>query len=186
MGVSKATLPFGDEVLLQRVVRLLGDLVDSIVVVAAQDQALPDLPSTVMVVHDERPDRGPLEGIRSGLQAVGEDVEAVFVTACDTPFIKGAFVNHLFDSLAGYQVVVPKEDRFYHPLAAIYRRDVLATVEQLLNEDQLRPSSLFQAVATREIPIDLLRDVDPQLSTLRNLNHPEQYQQALRDARFSK
>ena len=44
MGVPKATLPFGPETMLQRVVRLLGTVVSPIVVVAARGQELPELP----------------------------------------------------------------------------------------------------------------------------------------------
>ena len=61
MGVPKATLPFGPETMLQRVVRLLSTVVDPIVVVAARDQQLPELPSGVINTVDEREQRGPLE-----------------------------------------------------------------------------------------------------------------------------
>jgi len=44
MGVPKATLPFGPETMLQRVVRLLGTVVAPVVVVAAREQQLPELP----------------------------------------------------------------------------------------------------------------------------------------------
>ena len=43
MGSSKALLPFGSETMLQRVVRLLGEVVSPMVVVAAVDQELPDI-----------------------------------------------------------------------------------------------------------------------------------------------
>ena len=59
MGVPKATLPFGPETMLQRVVRLLGTVVSPIVVVAAREQSLPQLPDGVMVAHDEREQRPP-------------------------------------------------------------------------------------------------------------------------------
>ena len=45
MGVAKATLPFGPETMLQRVVRLLGTTVSPIAAVAARDQVLPELPA---------------------------------------------------------------------------------------------------------------------------------------------
>jgi molybdopterin-guanine dinucleotide biosynthesis protein A len=54
MGVPKATLPFGPETMLQRVVRLLGTVVSPVVVVAAQGQPLPKLPDEITVTHDER------------------------------------------------------------------------------------------------------------------------------------
>ena len=83
MGVPKATLPFGPETMLQRVVRLLGIVVSPIVVVAARDQVLPQLPDTVGVTRDEREAKGPLEGIRAGLSALPESVDAAYITSCD-------------------------------------------------------------------------------------------------------
>src|SRR5262245_62013278 len=70
MGLPKATLPFGPELMLQRVVRLLASVVQPIVVVAAPRQELPPLPAGVLITHDERDGRGPLEGLLAGLAAV--------------------------------------------------------------------------------------------------------------------
>ena len=60
MGRPKASLSFGDELLLQRVARRLGEAVSPLVVVAAAEQALPELPPEVRVVRDQRPALGPL------------------------------------------------------------------------------------------------------------------------------
>src|SRR6185436_10190434 len=85
MGTSKALLPFGPETMLQRVVRLLGTVVAPIVVVAASDQTLPELPADTIVTRDEREGRGPLEGLRAGLKALPSRVDAAYVTSCDVP-----------------------------------------------------------------------------------------------------
>src|SRR6476620_9886109 len=85
MGTSKAMLPFGPETMLQRVVRLLGTVVSPIIVVAAPEQSLPKLPDEVAVICDEREHRGPLEGLRVGLKALPNFVEAAYVTGCDVP-----------------------------------------------------------------------------------------------------
>ena len=76
MGVPKATLPFGPETMLQRVVRLLGTVADPIVVVGARDQELPALPPAVLITRDERDARGPLEGLRAGLTALPAAADA--------------------------------------------------------------------------------------------------------------
>ena len=81
MGTAKALLPFGPETMLQRVVRLLADVVSPIVVVAAVDQPLPDLPRQVIITRDEQEARGPLEGLRAGLKALPMDVESAYVTS---------------------------------------------------------------------------------------------------------
>src|SRR3954469_20856580 len=83
MGSPKALLPFGPETMLQRVVRLLATVASPIVAVAAREQALPDLPSDVIVTRDEREERGPLEGLRAGLKALPASTEIAYVTSCD-------------------------------------------------------------------------------------------------------
>src|SRR6187551_1813920 len=83
MGTSKAMLPFGSETMLQRVVRLLGTVVSPLVVVAAPEQPLPELPVSVNITRDEREGRGPLEGLCAGLKSLPPDVESAYVTSCD-------------------------------------------------------------------------------------------------------
>jgi molybdopterin-guanine dinucleotide biosynthesis protein A len=179
MGVPKATLPFGPETMLQRVVRLLGTRVTPIVAVAAQDQELPPLPPGVIVARDERESRGPLEGLRAGLKALPESVDAAYVTSCDVPLLEPAFVEHMLALLGEHDIAVMEIDGFTHPLSAVYRRSVLPQVESLLAQERLRPVFLFDAVRTRRVSPDEMRVADPDLRTLRNLNTREDYEAAL-------
>jgi molybdopterin-guanine dinucleotide biosynthesis protein A len=181
MGAPKAMLPFGPETMLQRVVRLLGTTVSPIVAVAAADQVLPALPADVIVARDEREARGPLEGLRAGLKALPESVDAAYVTSCDVPLLEPAFVAHMLALLGDHDIAVMEIDGFTHPLSAVYRRAVLPQVESLLAQDRLRPVFLFDAVRTRRVLPDEMRVVDPDLRTLRNLNTREDYEAALRD-----
>ena len=186
MGLDKATLPFGSELMLQRVIRLMAKVVDlsEIVVVAAPGQSLPSLPPDVIITTDQCPDRGPLEGLAAGLRVVPKSVEAVYATSCDVPLLVPAFVSAMFDYLGDSVIVVPRDGKFCHPLAAVYRPIVLSVVDRLLSENRLRASFLLEEAPTREIPVDELRQVDPQLSTLMNLNYPEDYNAALSAAGF--
>ena len=70
MGRPKAWLPFGDELMLPRVVRILGAVVSPVVVVAAPDQDVPPLPPEIEIVRDPEEGRGPLQGLAAGLEAV--------------------------------------------------------------------------------------------------------------------
>jgi molybdopterin-guanine dinucleotide biosynthesis protein A len=182
MGVAKATLPFGPETMLQRVVRLLGTTVSPIVAVAAADQLLPSLPADVIVTRDEREARGPLEGLRAGLKALPSSVDAAYVTSCDVPLLVPAFVTHMLALLGEHDIAVMEIDGFTHPLSAVYRRSVLPEVESLLAQDRLRPVFLFDAVKTRRVSPDEMRVADPDLRTLRNLNTREDYEAALVEA----
>ena len=181
MGTSKALLRFGSETMLQRVVRLLGEVVTPIVVVAAGDQELPALPSGVIVTRDEREGRGPLEGLRAGLKALPEHVDNAYVTSCDVPLLVPGFVRQILDLASGYDVAVMEIDGFTHPLSAVYRRSTLAHIEDLLAKDRLRPVFLFEAVRTKRVrPAEIT--ADPNLRTLRNLNTREDYERALAEA----
>lgn len=184
MGRDKATLPFGPEMMLQRVVRLMSQVVNphSVVVVAAPMQQLPALPETVIITRDERPCRGPLEGIAAGLCEMPDGIDAVFVTSCDVPLLKPEFVDFMFECLKEHYVAVPVGDNFHHPLAAVYRPQVLPYIQMLLKNDCLRPRLLFDCVPTVEVPEESLRSIDPTLSTLKNLNYPEDYEAALLEA----
>ena len=183
MGTPKALLPFGPETMLQRVVRLLADVAAPIVVVAAIDQPLPELPQQVIIARDQQEGRGPLEGLRAGLKALPPDVEAAYVTSCDVPLLEPAFVREMLDLASGFDIAVMEIDGFAHPLSAVYRRAVLSHVERLLAADRLRPVFLFDSVKTRRVrPGEIT--ADPELRTLRNLNTRAEYERALSEAGF--
>jgi len=185
MGTPKALLPFGPELMLQRVVRLVGEAVRPIVVVAAAEQELPELPPDVLIARDRREYRGPLEGLARGLDALGDACEAVYATACDVPFLRPEFVRRVTELLGDHEIAVPRTEGFYHPLAAVYRSSVRPQIDQLLAADRLRPVFLYELVRTREISAEELLDVDPELKTLRNLNRPEDYRAALEAAKLA-
>ena len=185
MGSSKALLQFGGETMLQRVVRLLGTVVSPLVVVAAPGQEMPALPAFVTVTRDEQEGRGPLEGLRAGLKALPHDVELAYVTSCDVPLLVPAFVERMVQLLGEHDISVMEIDGFAHPLSAVYRRRTLVQVEALLAADRLRPAYLFEAVSTRRVQPAEMAEVDPQLLTLRNLNTPQDYADALAIAGIS-
>ena len=168
--------------MLARVVRLLGEAVGPIVVVAGTGQELPELPSAIRVARDRRPNRGPLEGLAVGLQALGDQPQAAFVAACDVPLLKPAFVRRLIELSVDYEIAVPQVGGFEEPLAAVYRRSVLSKVEALLAAGRLRPAYLFDQVRTRRITAEELTEVDPELQSLANVNSPAEYRAALAKA----
>jgi molybdopterin-guanine dinucleotide biosynthesis protein A len=180
MGQPKAWLPFGAELMLQRVVRLLREAVEPVVVVAAPGQDVPPLPAEVEVVRDEERGRGPLQGLAAGLDALRGRAEAAYLSSCDVPFLRPAFVLRLIELLGDHAICVPRVGDYHHPLAAVYRLEVAESVRQLLAADRLRPFFLFEAVSTRVVEEAELADVDPTFQTLRNLNTPEDYAAALR------
>ncbi len=176
MGQPKAWLPFGNEVLLQRVVRILSEVVSPIVVVAAVGQELPPLPSDVLITRDEREALGPVGGLASGFSALRGQVDAAYVSACDVPLLKPEVVRRICTELGAADIAIPVEGKFPHPLAAIYRLSLEERIHQLLEAGRLRPVFLWEGAQVNQIPIDSLRDVDPDLDSFRNANTPEEYE----------
>ncbi|MCI0701685.1 MAG: molybdenum cofactor guanylyltransferase [Planctomycetia bacterium] len=181
MGRPKAWLPFGDELMLQRVVGVLREVVEPVVVVAAPGQDVLPLPREVEIVRDEIEGLGPLGGLAAGLSALEGKADAAYLSSCDVPFLKVEFVRRIIELLGDASVSVPRVDGFHHPLASCYRITVLPHVHELLSANRLRPVFLFDALPTRVIEADELADIDPRFDSLRNLNTPEEYEEALRE-----
>lgn len=185
MNYPKSLLPFGPELLIERILRVTRLVVNTQVVVSAEGQGLPSLHRDVIRATDQQPDRGPLEGISAGLQAVPDKIDTVFVTSCDVPLLSAEVIHFLFEQMdAESDIVVPQEERFFHPLLAVYRSSVQTEVRSLLSHDKLRPVFLFDRVRTKPIATESLRSVDPDLNCLRNLNHPDEYVECLTESGF--
>jgi molybdopterin-guanine dinucleotide biosynthesis protein A len=165
--------------MLEHVVHLLAEATRPIVVVAAPEQNLPTLPQDLMVVRDAEKGRGPLEGLAAGLAALAGRADAAFASSCDVPFLKPEFVRRLASLMGDHAICVPKVQGRFHPLAAVYRLEVSTAVASLLAENRLRPAFLFDKYPTRFVTEADLADVDPDFRSLRNLNHPEEYEAAL-------
>lgn len=187
MGTSKALLPFGGEVLLQCVVRVLLGEVRPVVVVAARGQDLPDLPDGVVVAWDEYEAMGPLAGLATGLAALREcrepaggsgPVDLAYATATDVPLLRPEFLRQIvrrLEEAPEADLAIVRQGRFYHPLAAAYRCSLEPAIRNLLSDGQLRPVSLVASARAVEIDVEELTAVDPDLESLLNCNTPEEY-----------
>lgn len=184
MRRDKASLPFGGETMLARVMRLVAESVprDQIVLAAAADQTLPPLPWAATVVRDREADQGPLPALIDGLSALPANVSAAFVTACDAPLLAPAFVEALFAALEpDVDAAVPCDGEQLHPLTAVYWPRRVAALRASLDEGE---ASLQRALRSprfrlKELPLEQLRSVDAELRSLLNCNTPEEYQAAL-------
>ena len=180
MGRDKATLPFGETTLLERVVRTLSGVVDEVVVVARRGQTLPTLsaPKPVRIVHDETEDLGPLGGLAPGLSALSAPV--AFASSCDVPFLSPAVVRMLFVALGDRDVAIAQAEGRLHPLCAVYRTSTAEAMRSLVAEGKRRPVDLLARVPYVVVPESALRAADPELRSLDNLNDEAAYRAALR------
>jgi len=181
MGRDKWSLPFGDETLLARTVRAVREVVDEVLVVAREGQEIDD--GDYRIVRDPAEGLGPLAGLVAGLEAMS--AERAFLTSCDVPFLKPAYVRRMLERSRGHPVAVPLLDGYHMSTSAVYGRDVLPIARRLLQEERLRPLFLIREVDALVVNETELRDMDSDLLSFRNCNTPEAYEQALRDAELS-
>ena len=186
MGTPKAALRFGDETLLQRVVRLVREgIAGPTVVVAAPQQELPPLPPDVSTTVDALEGNGPMQGLYAGLKFLADHCDAAFVAGCDHPLLRPEFVRRVCKRLEYGDAAVPLLAGRLHPLTACYRvQPTLPHVAKLLAANRLRVTDLFALINTRLIDETSLREVDPVLDSVRNLNTQEEYHAALREAGY--
>lgn len=188
MGRDKASLPFGVETMLARTMRLVAESVprEQIVLAAAVDQLLPSLPWAATVTRDRAADQGPLPALIDGLAALPANVSAALVTSCDAPLLESAFVEALFAAIdvgieAGVDAAVPDDGSRLYPLNAVYRPSCVASLRAACDASQASLQGALRSLGFRlkELPVEQLRCVDPELRSLLNCNTPEEYQAAL-------
>jgi molybdopterin-guanine dinucleotide biosynthesis protein A len=189
MGRDKAALPFGNETLLARVVRLVSEVADDVVLVAREGQALPERvgqaerdgqASASFVVRDPAEGLGPLAGIAAGLGAIRGP--RALVVACDMPLLRPALARRLLELAREADALVPVVDGFPVPTCAVYSRTVAGRARQLVAARELRPRAFLESVKTRFVAAEELRAVDPALESFRDCDTEEDYRAALRAA----
>ena len=127
----------------------------------------------VIVTTDIVPGCGPLGGLHTALTDARGD--AVFVVACDMPFIDASFVEYLLDLTREADLVVPRTERGYHPLCAAYTRACLSAVARRLADRQLQMTGLMADVETRVVTSEEIDRFGDRNRLLANVNTQAEY-----------
>jgi molybdenum cofactor guanylyltransferase len=168
--------------ILDRQLATLGTVSDDLLIVGsafARDVAQGFQPcgsGAVRCVADIVPGCGPLGGLHAALTAARHDI--LLLVACDMPYVTAAFAEYLL-SLArdGVDVdaVVPRSERGYHPLCAVYTRACLEPAAARLADRRLTLRELVDDVRTRVVPIEEIRRYGDPDRLLANVNTPAEY-----------
>jgi molybdenum cofactor guanylyltransferase len=101
------------------------------------------------------------------------------------PLLHTRFIHRVLAALDDdVDVVLPEVGGFRHPLAALYRTELVDVVERLIARDRMRPAFLFEACRVRRLDGDafladpVLAALDPALDSVLNLNEPSDYEAA--------
>ncbi len=177
MGYDKWRLPVAEQTLLEYIVRpILQDCGE--VVVCCGDRQIDAAIDQVTFVQDEYEACGPLEGIRAGLAKLSSGYEFAYVTACDVPYFYTDVLRLLLDSLADKEAAIPvrggSTERVFG-MTSVYRTSVHEKIGRLVDTKQLRVAQLAQTLDTARVDIEAIREVDPDLNCLSNINTPSEY-----------
>jgi molybdenum cofactor guanylyltransferase len=130
--------------------------------------------AAVLVVRDDLvPGCGPLGGVHTALMRARH--EATFVIACDRPFVTAPRAAHLLTLSATADLLVPRTERRYHPLCAVYRRTCLDVIARRLADRRLKMTDMFSDVCVREVSGHELEAFGDPRRLLANMNTPADF-----------
>jgi len=174
MGEDKAWLDLGGTPAIARILETLEPLFDRTRIIANDPSRFARL--SVPVQSDLRPGSGALGGLHAALKTAKEP--ALFVTACDMPFVTQELVRGLYALLLGFDAVVPWSAKGPDPLCAFYRAGCLPAIEAALDRKDFRVGKFLSGVRVHRVEGEALSRLDPTGEALFNLNTPEDYARA--------
>jgi molybdopterin-guanine dinucleotide biosynthesis protein A len=176
MGRDKAFLPFGNGILIERVIEVVKQVTNDVLLITNSPElyARFGLPMYADVI----PDAGSLGGIYSGL--VYARTPYSLCLACDMPFVKPEFLRSLCETVADVDVVIPKNAEDFQPLCAVYAQACREPIRQRIASGRLKITGFFDQVRVRVIEGEQLARSDPQDVMFFNANTPDEYEQARR------
>jgi molybdopterin-guanine dinucleotide biosynthesis protein A len=135
-----------------------------------------DVPPSTRVVRDIVPGCGPLSGLHAALSSARFD--ATLMLACDMPFVSTALLRHLLSlgtATDAADIVVPRTNRGYHPLCAVYSRACLEPAARRLARGELKLASMFDEMRVRVVTADTLEAFGDPDRLLANVNTSIEY-----------
>ena len=167
-GADKSALIVSGRSILEHQLEAARSVTDDILIVGRTGQAAA-VPG-VRAVTDRVADAGPLGGLDAALAAAHGD--AVLLLACDMPRVTGDFLDALALLAPVADAVVPKTERGYHPLCAVYRRRCHPVVARRLAAGQWKMLELLNDLSVRAVTTHELEPFGDPPRLLANVNTP--------------
>lgn len=143
MGKDKALISIEDRTMLARAVDFCSLFCDEVLISSDQETHKTE---GIRIIEDEWKDCGPMGGIYSCLKASIHSWN--FVLSVDTPFVEQEFVHALLKEVNDFDAVVPFHYDKKEPLIALYHKNTLPEIEQLLKTGSYKIHFLLERVNT--------------------------------------
>jgi len=179
LGRNKALQAIGAKSLIQWVIDRVAILSTEIVIATARGESIPcSSTARIRTVADIYPGKGPLVGIHSGL--VASSSSRAIVVGCDTPFLSVRLLEYMAQTPATFDVVVPRIKDKVEPLCAVYSKNCVAPIRELMSQDEHKIVELFPMVRVRYIEEDEIDSFDPEHLSFFNINSQDDLDRARR------
>jgi molybdenum cofactor guanylyltransferase len=168
-GTNKALVEVDGTVLIERVVRVMTAVFEEVILItnSPEDYSFLGLP----MVGDLIKGLGPIGGIYTGLATIS--TVAGFFVACDMPFLNANLLRHMVKAREGFDAVVPRMGWMLEPLHTLYTRNCLPVIKSLIDSREHQIARCFHKIRVRYMDEKELRAFDPELSSLFNINKPQ-------------
>jgi molybdenum cofactor guanylyltransferase len=177
LGRSKALQVIEGKSLIQWVVDRLAILSTEIIIATAHGEAIPYSSTvTIKTVADIYPGKGPLGGIYSGL--IASSSSQAIVVGCDTPFLSVSLLEYMTQTLGDSDVALPRIGEMVEPLCAVYSKNCLVPIQELLEQDERQIRRLFSMVKVKYVEEDELNRFDPRHLSFFNINSQDDLERA--------
>jgi molybdopterin-guanine dinucleotide biosynthesis protein A len=169
LGRNKINEVIGGITLLNRVVNVLSAFNGEIILVTAEDSSLPDTFTYAKIskVQDLYPGKGMIGGIITGLSASKNFYN--LVVASDMPFLSPALIRYMISNAKGNDLVAYKNQNELEPLHAIYTKNCLPILEEIMLKDR-RIFELLGQVKVRYLSSAEINQYDTKKISFFNVN----------------
>jgi molybdopterin-guanine dinucleotide biosynthesis protein A len=173
MGQNKAFIEIEGIPIIHRIHSLFETLFEETIIVTNQKDLFQNFTSRVVV--DIIPNRGVLGGLYTGLTY--SIFHYSFFVACDMPFLNGRLIEFLTDQIRDREdVVVPKTKDGLQPLHAIYSKNCLGPIKELIDTEQFKAIDFYPMVKVRVVEEEMFLDLDLKRESFINVNTPAELQ----------
>jgi molybdopterin-guanine dinucleotide biosynthesis protein A len=177
MGADKAFVEFEGRTLLAHALSLVKSISSEVRIVGSREK----FAGLGEVVEDEFSQHGPLGGIHAALRASRSELNLML--AVDMPFVEIRFLEYLFEEAERNEsaiVTIPRAAGAWQTLCAVYRKPFADLAEQALLEGKNKIDPLFRETTIQILDEPALTKHNFSLNMFRNVNTPEELEEAAR------
>jgi molybdenum cofactor guanylyltransferase len=172
MGRDKAFIEIDGIPIIQRIYNIFQKIFTEIIIVTNQKEFYSGFKAKI--VSDLIINNGALGGLYTGLFFSSNPYS--FCVACDMPFLKESMIQYLIKQANEYDVIVPRTEDGLQPLHAVYSKNCLESIKNIIGMGKYKIIDFYPLVKTKIVEESEFISLDLNLNLMResfvNINTP--------------